>query len=112
MPLPRAKNLTENDILQSLNDSEYESNSEEDPFEDNGTDDKYSPNNEREESSSSSSSSCEDEVSVDEDDNEITANETQNDGFAVPPTKIKKKAGALYEAVSNFRSGSKNINRK
>ncbi|CAG5043337.1 unnamed protein product [Parnassius apollo] len=58
-------------VLKSLNDSEYESNSEEDPFEDNGTDDKYSPNNEREESSSSSSSSCEDEVSVDEDDNEL-----------------------------------------
>lgn len=61
--------LTENDILQSLNDSEYESNTEEDPFEDNGTDDEYRPNNEREESSSSSSSSCEDEVPVD--DNEV-----------------------------------------
>lgn len=59
-----------NDILQCLDESEYESETEKDPFEENGTDDEYRPNNEREESSSSSSSGCEEEVSL-EDDNEV-----------------------------------------
>ncbi|XP_045499431.1 uncharacterized protein LOC123697058 [Colias croceus] len=68
LPLPRAKNSNENEILQCLNELEYESEAEEDPFEYNKTDDEYMPDG-REESSSSSSSS-EDEQPLIEDDND------------------------------------------